>query len=819
MSGDTPRGGSAIHRLSDGFARLAGWSFDHRAVLVGFSLLLVGGVFWLASAARIDMSYESFFDPEDDAFTKYEQYREDFGSDEISYVLYEAPDAEHGVFDLDVMRRIAELTEALIDEVPFVYDVKSLPNAELTIGTEDGIEIEKIEDDFPETQAELLALRDRFLAKPMLVGGLLSADASHAALIIEMDRSSTDPIDEIQVDPELGSALENVYPQATETVISEILARPEYAGIRFYHSGDVPLNAYYARVIDRESGGLMLAMIGFIALMLGFFFRSVAGVIGPLVVVTIASVSVASFIVVMGWTIDMTFSSVPTLIVAIGVAHGVHILSEFRHRFVELGDRRSALVETMRLVGAPAMLTSLTTAAGFGSMSFVPIKAIAHMGAYSAFGVLAAFVLSVTLLMSFLSFGPARPTQRQIARVDRTEEKRSLRPLLQIVAATAIRWRRPILIVSAGVFVFAFAGIAQIRVDSNWMDDFRDEVELKQVTKRVDGVMGGVANFIYLFETEDEGGIKEPAALREIERVQQLASRDPELVRKTYSIVDVLKDLNRAFHEDDPAYYRIPESRELVAQYLLLYEMSGGEETEKLVSPDYRRAGLELRLRLGPTSEIANLHRDVTAAVEAEPLEATTMSATGIGALWLKLMDYIVSSQVEAFMIAFVVIAGMMVGVFSSWKVGLISMVPNLAPVFLALAALGWLDLPLDYSKISIAGVAMGIAVDDTIHLISRFKREFERLGRYREALYAAMGDVGRALVITSVALIVGFLVTTRSELASQAVQGYLLAATIAVALVADFLLMPALILTFRPFGPETAEANSTAEAELAEAA
>ncbi len=819
MSQETPRRGDPIHWLSNAFARIAGWSFDHRWALVALSVALVGGIFWLASMVRIDNSYESFFDPSDDTFTKYEQYRDDFGSDEISYVLYEAPGVEHGVFDLDVMRRIAQLSDALIDEVPFVYDVKSLPNAELTIGTEDGIEIEKLEDDFPTTQAQLLALRDRYLEKPLIVGGLLSADASHAALIIEMDRSSTDPIDQIQLDPELGSALENVYPQATETVIAEILARPEYDGIRFYHSGDVPLNAYYARVIERESGGLMLAMIAFVALMLGFFFRSVAGVVGPIVVVTIASISVAAFIVVMGWTIDMTFSGVPTLIVAIGVAHAVHILSEFRHRFVELGDRRSALVETMQLVGAPALLTSLTTAAGFGSMSFVPIKAIAHMGAYSAFGVMAAFVLSVTLLMSFLSFGPREPTARQRARVDRSDEGRTMRPMLHAAASAAIRWRRAILVLAAGVFVFAFVGISQIHVDSNWMDDFRDEVELKQITQRVDDVMGGTANFIYLFETEEADGIKEPAALHEIDRIQTFVERNPDLVRKTYSIVDILKDINRAFHGDDPAYYRIPESRELVAQYLLLYEMSGGEETEKMVSPDYRRAGLELRIRLGPTSEIAGLHREVMAEVEAHPLEATQMSPTGIGALWLRLMDYIVSSQVEGFLIAFCVIAAMMVGVFSSWKVGLISMVPNLAPVFLALAALGWLGLPLDYSKISIAGVAMGIAVDDTIHLVSRFKREFERLGRYHDALYAAMGDVGRALVITSVALVAGFLVTTRSELASQEVQGYLLAGTIVVALIADFLLMPALILTFRPFGPETAQTTQSTQAEFHEAA
>jgi len=806
-----------VHRLNEMFARLAGWAFDRRWWVVVFSAALVIGAAALASGARVDNSYEAYFDPKDTAFQAYEQYRDDFGSDEISYILYEAPDHEYGVFDLEVMARIAELTDALTDEVPFVYDVRSLTSSELVIGTEDGIEIEKLEDDFPETQAEMLAMRDRFLDEPMLVGGLLSADASHGAIVIEMDRSSTDPPEEIQADPALGNAMENLYPQATDAKITEILARPEYAGIRFYHSGDVPLNAYYNRVINDESGLLQAITTAAIALILWLFFRSVSGVVGPVIVVTMSSLFVVAFIAAVGWKLDLSFSSIPTLITAIGVAHAVHILSEFRHRFAELGDRRAALVETMRLVGTPALLTSLTTAAGFASMSFVPIKSIAHMGTYSAFGVLAAWFLSFTLLMAFLSFGRTTPNDRQLRRAAKTNAGGGVQPLLLASARAAIRYRKTILVVSAGVFVFAFVGMAQIRVDSNWLNDFREDTPLRLATEHVDRVMGGTTNFIYLFETEAEGGIKEPAVLYEMERVQHLAEDQGPLVRKTYSIVDVLKDLNRAFHDDDPAWYRIPESRELVAQYLLLYEMSGGEETEKYVSPDYTRAGLELRLAMGPTSTIQDLTRGIDAALMADPVVGASITPTGIGALWLKLMDYIVSSQVEAFLIAFVVIAAMMVSVFRSWKVGLISMVPNLAPVFLALGAIGYLDLTLDYSKIAIAGVSMGIAVDDTIHLVSRFRHEFKHRGRYEEALLTSMGDVGRALIITSVALVVGFLVSTRSELYSNEVQGLLLAGTIVIALVADFLLMPALILTFRPFGPEAAGQIETDQ--LAEAA
>jgi len=818
MATDSPSHSDFIHALNDTFARLAGMAFDRRGLVVTASALLVAGLLVLAGRAQVDNSYEAYFDPGDTAFTAYEQYRFDFGSDEISYILYTAPDAEHGVFDLGVMRTIGRLTEALTDEVPFVYDVRSLTNAELLTGTDDGIEIEKLEDDFPETQAELLAVRARFLDKPMLVGGLLSGDARYGAIVIEMDRSSTDPPESIRVDPEQGDALENLYPQATASKIETILARPEYAGLRFWHSGDVPLNAYYNRVINDESGRLQAITTACIALILAVFFRSAIGVLGPVVVVTMSSLAVVAFIAALGWKLDLSFSSIPTLITAIGVAHAVHILSEFQHRFTATGDRRTALVETMRLVGTPSLLTSLTTAAGFASMSFVPIKSIAHMGAYSAFGVLAAFVLSFTLLTSFLSFGRSAPRSPAAAGRDAGLGAAGMKSLLRTASAVAIRHRKAILAVSAGVFAFSLAGMAQIRVDSNWLDDFRDETPLKQITQRVDEVMGGTTNLIYLFETDEEGGIKEPAALREMERVQQVAERHGGVLRKSYSLLDVLKDLNRAFHGGDPDWYVIPESRELVAQYLLLYEMSGGEETEKQISSDHRRAGLELRLALGPTSSIAALTREVDAALAEQPLELTRVTPTGIGALWLELMDYIVSSQVEAFLIAFGVIAMMMIGVFRSWKIGLISMVPNLAPVFLTLGMIGWLDLALDYSKIAIAGVSMGIAVDDTIHLVSRFRHEFERRRHYVEALQAAMSDVGRALVITSVALVVGFLVSTRSELYSNEVQGLLMAGTIVTALIADFLLMPALILVLEPFGPEGAAARAEEEQQRAAA-
>lgn len=833
-----------ITALNERFAAVAGWSYDFRWVVLLLAVAVAFAAATIAAKVQVDNSYEAYFAQSDPAYQTYEAYREDFGSDEVSYILYSAPEAEHGVWNLDVMRQIAEVTKRL-EDVPFIYDVQSLTNAELIEGAPDGIEIHELDDDFPSSQAEMLAYRDKILQKPMFVGGVASADGNFGAIIINMDRSSTDPLELIIHDPELGEDLENLYPQITESRIEEVLRDPAYATIVFEHSGDVPLNSVYNRILINESGQLQNITNAVLFVIFLIAFRSFASALAPVMVVSLSVLMVVAFIQLMGWSIGITFGGTPTLLTAIGVAHAVHILSEFGDNYRELRNRREALVHTVYLVGTPCLMTSVTTAIGFASMSFVPIKSIAQSGVYDAVGILMAFVMSFTLLMAILSMG--RKEMTGIATVLAAALAGMTAVEYGVVAAVAttvlvgaitgaLTWRfydRPpredansakggaavqrallaiadfdtrhhkgILATFAVVFAVSLAGAFQVVADSNWLNDFSDDSPLKGVIQHVDEVMGGATNVLYLFDAGEPDGIKEPAVLREMDRIQEIAAQRPELVRKSYSLVDILKDLNQAFHGGDPAYYTIPESRELVAQYLLLYEMSGGEEAEEMVTADYQRASVELRLAIAPTSRTAALVNAIDEELADDPLQAD-VALTGIGALWIKLLDYIVSSQVQGFLLAFTAIGVLMVLIFRSFGIGMISMIPNLTPVILTLGVMGWMGIFLDYNKISIASVAIGIAVDDTIHLISRFRHEFNERQNYVEALRHSMQDVGKALLITSTALVCGFLVLTLSTLDSQATYGILLATTIVAALIADFLLMPALVLTFKPFGPE----------------
>ncbi|MDB4433344.1 MMPL family transporter, partial [bacterium] len=354
------QGAGYIETLSVGFERIGGWSCDHRWIVLCACLLLVVVHSLFVSNIRYDNSFGAFFDSDDPMFSAYLQFREDFGSDEISFIVYEAPDHPHGPWNLEVMGKIERLTLALGEEVPFIQEVTSLANVEFLEPMPGGIKIYDLLEEFPESQEALLEIKHKVLAKPLYVGGLVSADGNYAAIVIEMDRSMVDPPEEIRLDPEGGDGLDNFYPQASHNKIQEILSRPEYAGIRFHNTGDVPLNAAINTITEAESRSLGVASGVVIAILLLFFFRTPAAIVGPLAVVGLSVLASISLISMLGWEMDITYLMLPPLLIAIGVADSVHIISEFRAYHVDTGDRREAVRRTMYLVGTPCLLTSLT---------------------------------------------------------------------------------------------------------------------------------------------------------------------------------------------------------------------------------------------------------------------------------------------------------------------------------------------------------------------------------------------------------------------------------------------------------------------------
>ncbi|CAA0102215.1 Uncharacterised protein [BD1-7 clade bacterium] len=782
--------------MSHAFGRIGEWSMQHRWVVFSIAVSLTMACIYLAGSVRMDNGFESFFDDTDPAYSAYLKYRDDFGSDEVAYLVYDAKDREKGVFDLTLMQTIQQLSEDIENDMPFVKDVKSMTNAEVMIGVDGGLEILRLDEDFPDDQATLDAFADTLMSKPVYINNLVSEDRRYGAVLIEMTASSIDPVDTLRLDPNGGDGLENLYPQASDKVLRDILSRPDYADLDIVISGDVPLNTAFNTIATKYMFLTFAMCFAAVAVLLLIFFRGkIIDAVGPMAVVFLSILMTVGFVSLIGWDIDMLFGMVPTLVVAVGVAHSVHIVSEFRSYQARLGNRTAALKQTFYLVGAPCMLTSLTTAAGFMSLAISPIKAIEHMAVYTAFAVIAAFFLSLTLLTFFLSFGKARPIEKS------NKPHRMEAPL---AAIARFNMRHPKTIVAVGLVAFAvmISGVTKIVVDSNFLLDFNEKVQVRQDAEHIDATMSGVGSLVYLFDAESADAIKDPAVLRDIEAFQAELDQQP-LTRKTLSIVDLIKDINQSFHNGDPAYHTIPDDQTLIAQYLLVYELSGGEELANYVSTDYARAALDIRIPMTATSEMAALKSAMTEYDQQHPQQQSEATFSGMGALWMQLVDYISRSQVQGIMLAFVVITAIMCLIFRSFKVGIISMVPNLLPALAAVGLIGWIGVPLDYMKLMIAPVALGIAVDDTIHMMTRLHHEFRQRGNYNEALEATMKDVGRALVITSIVLITGFMFLTISPMDSQFWFGLLLSTTILLALVADFFIMPSLVLLTKPFGAE----------------
>ncbi|MCB1614441.1 MAG: MMPL family transporter [Pseudomonadales bacterium] len=790
---------NAINRF---FANMAVWSYDHRWIVLFTSLFMLSGSLYLAGKARVDNSFESYFDSHDPVYLAFQQFREDFGSDEIGLLVYEVPGKEHGPFDVDVMRRIAELTEELEAQVPFIDEVTSLTNAEYIEGEEDGLNILRLLEEIPDDQQALLDIREKFLSRKMYVGGLVSADGRFASIVMDMRISQTDPLEHLKLDPQGGDDQDNLYPQPTYRAIEAIIDQPKYSDIRFYHSGDVALNYISNTLIMSEMGrvGIYGAIVVSLLLLLFFGLRPI-GVYGPMLIVGLSIIMSSAFVGLMGWRIDMMFGFVPLLMIAVGTADAVHIIAEFHHQLPGK-NRRDAIRHTLMRVGLPCLMTTLTTVAGFYSNAFSEIKSIAHLGWYVPVAIFAAFFFTMTLLMVLLSFG--KGGEYLTVHDARNEEPHGLLArVLNAVADFDIRHAKTILLFFIVLILLSVEGISRIRVDSNYLEDFSDRVEVKRDTKKIDESLNGTGSLSYLFDTGVADGIKNPEVLKEIERVQQMVEISSPLVVKTTSPVDLVKDINRSFHADDDRYYAVPESRELIAQLLLVYELSGGDELTDFLSPDYSRARLDINVKTAETSEYFVLDQKVKAYLEDEPLEHSTVMLTGVGSLWLKLMDYITSSQIRGLSIAFVVIAVMMCLTFRSVKIGLLSMLPNIAPVFFTLGLMGWLGITLDFGRLLLGGIGIGIAVDDTIHFINRYRNEFDRHGNYQKALRSTLMGVGRPLLITSLVLICGFVMFVFSLLTSQVIFGLLLALIVLVALLADFLMVPAIVLLFKPFGPE----------------
>ncbi len=726
---------------------------------------------------RLQDELEMWFSEDDPIVDTYKKFRDIFASDEFDLVAYESGNP----FGAEEISYLSGLT-ARLEEVPYIAEAISLTSIDDIIGTEETLEVRPLiagptlgEGGITRVKG-ITWVKGRVEANPFIRGTLVSADGSTVGILLRVERKEGKPDSEIS--------------QIISRGIREVLAKEEKGtGRKFYLSGATIFDAEVALMIERDMERLLPITAALTAVILLVVFRSLACLVLPLICVALSLIWTLGLKGLLDSPLSPVSTSLFALIAVIGIADSIHIIQQYRLDLGRRRDRDEALLSAFEQAGWPCLLTSLTTAVGFGSLLVSRLPIIMHMGGFAAFGILSAFLLSLTIIpigLRWTRVGPREPKDLIHSGMDAS---------LGRIAEIGRRRPRLILAVTAVLILALGAGAFRIEVSGAMLQYFREGGWVREAAAFMDQRLGGISNLEIVLHGEPDD-FKDPSVLRAVEALEELALEHP-AVSASHSAVDYLKLIQRALNGDDPAHGRIPSTREEVSQSLLLYELSGGEEIAGYLTPAWDRARISLRTRDMSEEE----RRDLIDRIEryaGDRLARFEVELTGFTMLFDEASDNIVKTQLESLTLALVIILGLMLLNFGL-RGGLISILPNLFPIIFIFGVMGYLGFPLNIGTAIIAAIAIGLVVDDTIHFFSHFRYGLGKSGDPNRAAEEAIRGVGSALCFTSLALAVGFGIFLFSECAVMVDFGILSILGIVTALLGDLFIGPVLLLRFAP--------------------
>ncbi|MFQ5478149.1 MAG: RND family transporter [Candidatus Binatia bacterium] len=730
-------------------------------------------------------------------------------------------DGPRGIFTPEILGAISRLTEDIkaLDTVS-AEDVRSLSTSDAVEGTEEGLEIEPFFEEPPSSAEEAIALREEVFDNGVYLDRLVSSDGSIAAIIVQ----AHDAYDDNSPYP---------HPVAVFQEVVALVEKVDIPGAEITVAGNTAVEAAFGRQIAADlatliptalmvvvftlflcfrSGSLwkflLRAVLPFAALAGWSLWRSgtldplylvlpaltlamltVRGVLLPAMVVVIALVWTWGTQAMLGMPIYVTGTLVPPILLAIGCADGIHIMERYFDEAESTAEVERAVIYTMVGLWRPVVLTSVTTAIGFGSLSLGNMTVNQVFGFTTALGIMVAMMMSLTLMPAMLA---TMPLPRRLSWQQRSS------PVSVALASlgASIQRRRKLFISTSSVLALALLVSATgLRVDYSWVESLEAGSSVLEADRLLRTRHGGTLPMNIVVTTEKPGDIKDPALLRAIDRVlTELAAHRH--VGDTRSIAEYIKRMNEAMNENRPEELRVPDSRELVAQYLFLYSLSGNPtELDDMVDYEYRGAQLGVLLRsdwLSDISEVIALAEDLLDR-HLRPLGAEAI-VTGSAMIMKTVFDLIFSSQVYSLASAATLVLFFLILLFRSLSDALICMVP---PAFTAVANFGGMALanrPLGPAEAMVGAIALGIGIDYSIHLMSRLRQAIREGMSEDEAMVETMRTTGRAIFFNGLVVVAGFTVLALSGSPTNASLGIQLAANMALCCLAALVLLPALL-------------------------
>jgi predicted RND superfamily exporter protein len=767
---------------------LAEWLIRWRWLLFASAFLLLalsgGGVQFLT----FSNDYRVFFSKQNPQLLAFENLQNTYTkSDNVLFVL--AP-ADGKVFTAETLSAVEWLTTQAW-QIPYSIRVDSVSNFQHTSADGDDLLVEDLVTDAAAYgQQDLQRVQQIALQEPLLVDRIVSPDGRVTGVNVVVQLPGSNPASEM---PAVVNFSRNLATQLQQ----------RYPGIDVYLTGIVMLNHAFTENAIQDMTTLVPIMFAVIVLVLALLLRSVWGTLATMLVIVLSIVTGIGIAGWLGLAITPPMASAPTIIMTLAVADCVHLLVSFQQRLRQhSGDRAAAMTEALRINLQPIFLTSVTTAIGFLSMNFSDAPPFRDLGNTVAIGVVAAFVYCIALLPTLMLVLPLRvPAERRrsTASIDRFAD---------FVVA-----RRRAILAGMGVLVVGLvACIPANELNDEFVKYFDERVPFRVDTDFTTDNLTGLYNIAYSLEAGSSGAISEPAYLNKLEEFAEWYRQQPEVMHVT-SLSDTMKRLNKNLHGDDPAWYRIPQTRELAAQYLLLYEMSlpYGLDLNNQINIDKSASKLDVSIKSVSSNGTIALEERAQQWLQEHAPAAMQARGASPSIMFSHIGARNIHSMLTGTTLALILISLILVFALRSVRIGLISLIPNLVPAGMAFGLWGLLVGQVGLALSVVAGMTLGIVVDDTVHFLSKYLRARREEGMpAQDAVRYAFHTVGTALWTTSVVLVAGFLVLTYSPFEINSGMGLLTAITIGLALLADFLLLPTLLMTLDK--KETYESSQLAD-------
>ncbi|MBT6179599.1 MAG: MMPL family transporter [Deltaproteobacteria bacterium] len=741
-----------------------------------FSLVCIGIATAEVPNIKFDGSVKGFLSADHPAVVSIDENAKHFGITDMIIVAVES----ENIFTPENLEKLQQLHNALLEEVKHVERVDSILNARTIRGEQDELLVEEFLNPIPSSQAELDVKRKQAIEHPLYQNLVISKDARLTTLLI---KSSFKP-NQAGIDKALTKICED---------ITAVVKRFQQDDFRILIGGTPSLSNSLRATMKREMPRFMGATLVGIAIFLFIMFRRTSGVLMPTVTLVFSVLCTLGMISWSGQPLQMPTMILPSFLVAVGVGDSVHLLAYFYRRFDETNDKSEAVIYALHHTGLPMLLTTLTTAAGLLSFAGAPILPVSNLGVFSALGIIVAFLLTVVLLPALICLFPLKSRTRQALAYKHGGVTRALR----FFSTFAIQRAPWITAFTLLLLITAIGFASQLGFSHNPLKWLPEDYPIRAATETIDRVMGGSVSIDIIVDSGQPGGLKEPKLLNAIDRaMSKLENFESGAIKvsKVTGLPILMKELHRALHDNDPSFYLIPETRALVAQELLLFENSDSDDLETMVDFNYEKARIAMMIPWTDSVLYTDFIQTVESTFRAELGTMAKVEVSGVLPLLSQTLHAVIRTTAKSYAIALSIIAVMMCLLLSSIHYGLLSMIPNLLPITLVMAWMYIGQIPLDLFTMLVASVAIGITVDDTIHFMYNFVRDYRRHEDVDAAIHRTLQHAGRAMLVTTIVLSVGFMTFTASEIHNLSNFGKLTTFTIVLALVADFLVAPALL-------------------------